>query len=439
MKDSGSELTLSLLIQAAPSHKNYAWHQIVNGDGRAGSNLCVAPLTGAMAQRLKEGLDAITFIPEAGRVARAALNVTLGQPTNFQPGCVWTLEMPYRLQLRKLKRHIAWLLLSSEQEEAQNQHLLFERMRQKAQKSVAKEKAVSSQLRQELYDARQKVSQAVSALRKELHETRATCVEAQQAAQLKITELEASSQLTRDLQEQLSHLATEKAANEQRLQAKTEKVVSLHDKAMAAEQRSHDLKTQNSRLKQQVDHLKESLADVLQLNSKMSQESELKSAQQAQQNAELAAVKQEFATRLAAFQELAQAAKIRSDQLQEQLTQRDTDLHNAKAQCLKLQNDLTSKGGEVTAQKQEQAALQKAQCANLKASIHSTQMPLYPHMLHPPRVPTTLSPPPSSTLLPHPHPKHPGCCGVASVYILVAHCGIDGKPSSVHCKSNAAA
>ena len=111
----------------------------------------------------------------------------------------------------------------------------------------------------------------MSALRKELHETRATCVEAQQAAQLKITELEASSQLTRDLQEQLSHLATEKAANEQRLQAKTEKVVSLHDKAMAAEQRSHDLKTQNSRLKQQVDHLKESLADVLQLNSKMSQ------------------------------------------------------------------------------------------------------------------------------------------------------------------------
>ncbi|KAL0035259.1 hypothetical protein WJX79_008986 [Trebouxia sp. C0005] len=391
-------MTVERLVspKAAPSHKNYAWHQIVNGDGRAGSNLCVAPLTGAMAQRLKEGLDAITFIPEAGRVARAALNVTLGQPTNFQPGCVWTLEMPYRLQLRKLKRHIAWLLLSSEQEEAQNQHLLFERMRQKAQKSVAKEKAVSSQLRQELYDARQKVSQAVSALRKELHETRATCVEAQQAAQLKITELEASSQLTRDLQEQLSHLATEKAANEQRLQAKTEKVVSLHDKAMAAEQRSHDLKTQNSRLKQQVDHLKESLADVLQLNSKMSQESELKSAQQAQQNAELAAVKQEFATRLAAFQELAQAAKIRawqngkvkgvisdkwvvlsafgdlqaardrSDQLQQQLAQRGTDLHAVQEELDKLQKDYSDKCDEESELKSAQQAQQDAELAAAK-------------------------------------------------------------------------
>ena len=36
------------------------------------------------------------------------------------------------------------------------------------------------------------------------------------------------------------------------------------------------------------------------------QESELKSAQQAQQDAELAAAKQEFATRLAGHQELAQ-------------------------------------------------------------------------------------------------------------------------------------
>jgi len=113
--------------------------------------------------------------------------------------------------------------------------------------------------------------QAVNVLEKELHETRATCAEAQQAAQHKTIELEANSQLTKDLQEQLSQLATEKAAIEQRLQAKTAEVVSLHDKAVASEQQSRDLKTKNFRLEQEVGHLKKSLADVTQLNSKMSQ------------------------------------------------------------------------------------------------------------------------------------------------------------------------
>jgi len=110
----------------------------------------------------------------------------------------------------------------------------------------------------------------VNVLEKELHETRATCAEAQQAAQLKTTELEANSQFTKDLQEQLSRL-TEMAAIEQSLQAKTAEVVSLHDKATASEQQSHDLTTKNSRLEQEVGHLKKSLADVTQLNSKMSQ------------------------------------------------------------------------------------------------------------------------------------------------------------------------
>ncbi len=108
-------------------------------------------------------------------------------------------------------------------------------------------------------------------LEKELHETRATGAEAQQAAQLKTTELEASSQVSKDLQEQLSQLTTEKAACEQRLQAKTAEVVTLHDKATTSEQQTHDLKTKNSRLEQEVGHLKKSLADVMQLNRKMSQ------------------------------------------------------------------------------------------------------------------------------------------------------------------------
>ena len=55
----------------------------------------------------------------------------------------------------------------------------------------------------------------MNVLEKELHETRTG---AQQAAQLKTTELEASSQVSKDVQEQLSRLATEKAAMEQRLQ-----------------------------------------------------------------------------------------------------------------------------------------------------------------------------------------------------------------------------
>lgn len=45
------------------------------------------------------------------------------------------------------------------------------------------------------------------------------------------------------LQEQLSELATERAAVEQRLQVKTAEVVCLHDKATASAQQSHDLKT----------------------------------------------------------------------------------------------------------------------------------------------------------------------------------------------------
>ena len=113
--------------------------------------------------------------------------------------------------------------------------------------------------------------QAMKVLEKELHETRTTGAGAQQAAQLKTTELEASSQVSKDLQEQLSWLTTEKAAMEQRLQAKTAEVVGLHDKATTSEQQSCDLKTKNSRLEQEVGRLKRNLADVTQLNCKMSQ------------------------------------------------------------------------------------------------------------------------------------------------------------------------
>lgn len=113
--------------------------------------------------------------------------------------------------------------------------------------------------------------QAANVLKKELHETRAICAEAQQAAQFKTTELEASSQVTKDLQEQLAQLTTETAAFEQRLQAKSAESVSLHDNAMASVLQTHDLKTKNSRLEQEVGHLRKSLAEATQLNCKRSQ------------------------------------------------------------------------------------------------------------------------------------------------------------------------
>ncbi|KAL0035282.1 hypothetical protein WJX79_010165 [Trebouxia sp. C0005] len=128
---------------------------------------------------------------------------------------------------------------------------------------------------------------------------------------------------------------------------------------LTATRQSYDL------LEQQV---QEQAQQIQEQRQHAAEESEVKSAQLAQQAAELAAAKQELATRLAAYQNSERAAKIRSDQLQEQLTQRDTDLHSAEAQCLKLQKDLIRTCGEVTAQKQEQAALRKAHCANLKVA-----------------------------------------------------------------------
>ena len=93
-----------------------------------------------------------------------------------------------------------------------------------------------------------------------------------------------------------------------------------------------------------------------------------------------------------------QAGKIRLDQLQQQLARRDIDLLEAKAQCLKLQEDLTVKCGEMTAEKLEQAALQRAHHASEKASIDCTQTPLCPHMLSPRPAPALHLFPTPSTL-----------------------------------------
>ena len=109
------------------------------------------------------------------------------------------------------------------------------------------------------------------------------------------------------------------------------------------------------------------------------QESEMKSAQLAKQDAELAAAKQESATHL------------------------DAD-------------------------KKEQAALHKAHHATLKASMHCAET-CSPHAL------TTL-PPPLPPRAPFPTPTL-GCRGIELTCALVAACGISSKPYPLHCNPNA--
>ena len=52
-----------------------------------------------------------------------------------------------------------------------------------------------------------------------------------------------------------------------------------------------------------------------------------------------------------------QAAQDRSDQLQQQLAQRGTDLHDVKEQLVKLQKEFLDKCNEVIADKQERAVV----------------------------------------------------------------------------------
>ncbi len=65
-----------------------------------------------------------------------------------------------------------------------------------------------------------------------------------------------------------------------------------------------------------------------------------------------------------------QAAKIRSDKLQQQHAQRGTDLRDAKEQLASLQKDFASRCNEVTKGEQERTALQSSHHATLKACIH---------------------------------------------------------------------
>jgi len=95
-----------------------------------------------------------------------------------------------------------------------------------------------------------------------------------------------------------------------------------------------------------------------------------------------------------------------------------------------MQEDFAGKCDEVTADKQERAALQRAHHASVKASIHCTQTPPYYHVLRPP---------PSSSPPPHlPIPSTLADVIFVSACALVARYGISGKPYSIHCRSPAA-
>ncbi|KAA6425585.1 MAG: hypothetical protein FRX49_04482 [Trebouxia sp. A1-2] len=295
-------------------------------------------------------------------------------------------------------------------------HALHERAHTERQESSSKINNLQKAT-EELQKAMEEQGKAANVLKKELHETRAICAEAQQAAQFKTTELEASSQVTKDLQEQLAQLTTETAAFEQRLQAKSAESVSLHDNAMASVLQTHDLKTKNSRLEQEVGHLRKSLAEATQLNCKRSQfqsakdvaaaaltslsevrrdftelqqelsslkdnlaeadalqKCDVKSSQLAQQDAELAAVKQEVASRLAAHQELERVATDMTYELQEQCGQTTLDLHAAKEQISELQTQLAGKRDEVTSEMSETISAQlQQQLAHLKQELSQAQ------------------------------------------------------------------
>ncbi|KAL0032591.1 hypothetical protein WJX77_009580 [Trebouxia sp. C0004] len=159
MMDSESALRLSLPMRWMPAHKGLTKHQIIFDHGRAGKNLCVAPMTGAMALCLEECVDGRIASSESDRVAHA-IYASLGQPAHFQPACVLSKEVFLRLQLRLLKRRMALLQLGNKQEEAHDMYLLCQQMCQKAKKSVVKEQAVSFQLRQQLIAAKHQLTQS---------------------------------------------------------------------------------------------------------------------------------------------------------------------------------------------------------------------------------------------------------------------------------------
>ncbi|KAL0040685.1 hypothetical protein WJX79_001607 [Trebouxia sp. C0005] len=142
-----------------PAHKHFTKHQIISHDGTAGKNLCVAPLTGAMAQCLEEHADRWITSSASDWVAHAMLNASLGQPAHFQPACALSQVEFLRLQVRQLNRHMALLQLHKEQEEAHHMYLLCQQLRKKAKKSLAREQAVSRQLRQELIAAKHQLTQ----------------------------------------------------------------------------------------------------------------------------------------------------------------------------------------------------------------------------------------------------------------------------------------
>lgn len=129
-------------------------------------------------------------------------------------------------------------------------------------------------------------------------------------------------------------------------------------------------RTRREKLQQELRFFKETLAEAHIYKVKAIQECKGKSAQLAQQDAELAAVKLEVATRLAAHQKLERAAKDRSDQLQEQLAQGGADLRDAEAQLVKLQKDFRDKCDEALCE-----AVLFLDKHNVNVTLHSAAKP----------------------------------------------------------------
>ncbi|DBA77389.1 TPA: hypothetical protein ACH3X2_000904 [Trebouxia sp. C0005] len=150
--------------------------------------------------------------------------------------------------------------------------------------------------------------------------------------------------MSAQLRQQLAQKGTEVDSLQHKLTSLDAELGRMAKSKEAARDRSDQLQQQLAQRGTDLHAVQEEL-DKLQkdYSDKCDEESELKSAQQAQQDAELAAAKQEFATRLAGHQELAQVATDRANELQERLDRAFVHQDDAKEQISERQMELAGK------------------------------------------------------------------------------------------------
>ncbi|KAL0056107.1 hypothetical protein WJX82_007818 [Trebouxia sp. C0006] len=242
------------------AHKHFTKHQIISHNGTAGKNLCVAPLTGAMVQCLEERADGCITLSESDRVAQAMHNASVGQPAHFQPDCVLSKVEFLKLQIRLLTKQMALLQFennTNNQEKAHEMYLLYQQMRQKAKKRLAKEQAVSRQLRKELNSAKHQLTKGCHSLAEQYEAHN-------QLTQQLVQEKDQREELRRQLQDkQLESEVHIQQQSSTQLQAQLQKVqADLEDSRAVAAAKADEVSTlqfQNAVLKQAKERVQDEL------------------------------------------------------------------------------------------------------------------------------------------------------------------------------------